>query len=70
LQELLTRGVLAQSFVISAAHTDADLDQTVDAVVGALAVYRQAIDAGAAEGLLYGRPVAPALRERANPRRL
>jgi glutamate-1-semialdehyde 2,1-aminomutase len=70
LQELLTRGVLAQSFVISAAHTDADLDQTVDAVVGALAVYRQAIDAGGAEGLLQGRPVAPALRERANPRRL
>jgi len=70
LQELLRRGVLAQSFVISAAHTDDDLDTTVDAVNGALAVYRQAIDAGTTDGLLQGRPVAPALRERANPRRL
>jgi glutamate-1-semialdehyde 2,1-aminomutase len=70
LQELLSRGVLGQSFVISAAHTDDDLDQTVDAVVGAFAVYRQAIDAGTVTGLLHGRPVAPALRERASPRRL
>ncbi|MGH8823080.1 MAG: glutamate-1-semialdehyde 2,1-aminomutase [Jiangellaceae bacterium] len=70
LQELLKRGVLAQSFVISAAHTDDDLDTTVDAVVGALAVYRQAIDAGTVDGLLQGRPVAPALRELADPRRL
>jgi glutamate-1-semialdehyde 2,1-aminomutase len=70
LQELLKRGILAQSFVISAAHTDDDLDTTVDAVNGALAIYRQAIDAGTTDGLLQGRPVAPALRERANPRRL
>jgi glutamate-1-semialdehyde 2,1-aminomutase len=70
LQELLKRGVLAQSFVISAAHTHDDLDTTVDAVNGALAVYRRAIDAGTTDGLLHGRPVAPALRERANPRRL
>jgi glutamate-1-semialdehyde 2,1-aminomutase len=70
LQELLRRGVLAQSFVISAAHTDHDLDTTVDAMVEALAIYRQAIDAGTTDGLLQGRPVAPALRERANPRRL
>ena len=36
LQELLRRGVLGQSFVISAAHTDADVDHTVDAVAAAL----------------------------------
>jgi glutamate-1-semialdehyde 2,1-aminomutase len=70
LQELLRRGVLAQSFVISAAHTDDDIDLTVDAVVGALEIYRRAIDAGTVDGLLHGRPVAPALRERADPRRL
>ena len=70
LQELLHRGVLAQSFVISAAHTDDDIDITVDAVVGALEIYRRAIDAGTVDGLLQGRPVAPALRERAEPRRL
>ena len=32
LQELLRRGVLGQSFVVSAAHTDDDLQITVDAV--------------------------------------
>lgn len=70
LQELLRHGVLAQSFVISAAHTDADLDLTVDAVRRALPVYAQALEQGGVEGLLEGRPVAPALREHAAPRRV
>lgn len=70
LQELLQRGVLGQSFVISAAHTDEDLDRTVAAVRGALPVYRRAIEQGTTDGLLRGRPVAPALREFAAPRRL
>jgi glutamate-1-semialdehyde 2,1-aminomutase len=70
LQELLRRGVLGQSFVISAAHTDEDLEVTVDAVRGALPVYREAMERGTVAGLLPGRPVAPALRERAAPRRL
>ncbi|WKX00159.1 glutamate-1-semialdehyde 2,1-aminomutase [Rhodococcus aetherivorans] len=70
LQELLNRGVLGQSFVISAAHTDADIEETVEAARGAMAVYRQALDAGGVAGLLRGRPVAPALRARAEPRRL
>ena len=70
LQELLCRGVLGQSFVISAAHTDADLDHTVRAVEGALPVYARALEAGTVDGLLHGRPVAPALRERAEPRRI
>lgn len=70
LQEMLRRGVLGQSFVISAAHTDDDLDLTVAAVRGALEVYRRALEAGTTDGLLHGRPVAPALREYASPRRL
>jgi glutamate-1-semialdehyde 2,1-aminomutase len=70
LQELLKRGVLAESFVFSAAHTDDDLDMTVDAVNGALAVCRHAIDAGSVDHLLQGIPVAPALREQAHPRRV
>jgi glutamate-1-semialdehyde 2,1-aminomutase len=70
LQELLRRGVLAQSFVISAAHTDVDVDRTVEAVAGALPVYAAALDAGTTDGLLAGRPVAPALRATAAPRRL
>jgi glutamate-1-semialdehyde 2,1-aminomutase len=70
IQELLRRGVLGQSLVISAAHTDADIDRTVDAAVGALEVYARAVDAGSTDGLLAGRPVAPAMREFAEPRRL
>ena len=70
LQELLERGVLGQSFVISAAHTDTDVAETVAATAEALEVYARAIAAGTVDGLLHGRPVAPALRRRAEPRRL
>jgi glutamate-1-semialdehyde 2,1-aminomutase len=70
IQELLRRGVLGQSLVISAAHTDTDINQTIDAASGALEVYTRAIEAGSTEGLLVGRPVAPAVREFAEPRRL
>ena len=70
LQELLDRGVLAQSLVITTAHTDDDIALTLDAVGGALEVYARAIEAGTTDGLLRGRPVAPALRERADPRRV
>lgn len=70
LQELLQRGVLGQSFVTSAAHTDRDVDQTIDAVAGALPMYKRAIDQGSVDGLLEGRPVAPAIRGFAEPRRI
>lgn len=70
LQELVRHGVLGQSFVVSAAHTDDDLAVTVEAVRRALPAYRRAVDAGSTDGLLQGRPVAPALREHAAPRAL
>jgi glutamate-1-semialdehyde 2,1-aminomutase len=70
IQELLRRGILGQSLAICAAHTDADINQTIDAVSEALEVYAKAIEAGSTEGLLVGRPVAPAIREFAEPRRL
>jgi glutamate-1-semialdehyde 2,1-aminomutase len=63
LQELIRRGVLAPSFVISAAHGNAEVDRTVEAVAGALAVYRQALDEGV-ERYLVGRPVKPVFRAR------
>jgi glutamate-1-semialdehyde 2,1-aminomutase len=70
LQEMLRVGVLGQSFVTSAAHTAADIDQTVDGVRKALDVYRRAIEAGTVDGLLPGQPVAPAIRRFAQPRRI
>jgi glutamate-1-semialdehyde 2,1-aminomutase len=70
LQEMLRRGVLGQSFVISAAHTDEDIALTLEACDGAMAVYARALAAGTTDGLLEGRPVAPALRRYADPRRI
>ena len=70
LQELLRRGVLGQSFVTSAAHTADDVAHTVSAVAEACRVYRDALDTGSVDGFLVGRPVAPALRRSAAPRRL
>lgn len=65
LQELLRRGILAPSFVVNIAHDDAIIDETVDAVDEALAVYRRALEDGV-ETRLEGRPVRPAMRP-ANP---
>ena len=59
LQELIRRGVLAPSFVISYAHTDEDVDRTVEIVDEALAVYADALEGGI-ERFLEGRPVRPA----------
>lgn len=70
LQEMIQHGVLGQSFVVSAAHTDENIEHTVTAVRDALLVYARALDSGGVEGLLRGRPVAPALRRRADPRRM
>ena len=64
LQEIMRRGVLGQSFVISAAHTDADVEQTVEAAPEATVAYRKALETGRPEDLFEGRPVAPAHRLR------
>ncbi|WP_238008154.1 glutamate-1-semialdehyde 2,1-aminomutase [Dactylosporangium sp. AC04546] len=61
LQELIRRGVIAPSFVMSYSHTDADIDRTIEAVDGALAVYAKALSDGV-EGYLVGRPVKPVFR--------
>ena len=40
LQQLIRRGVIAPSFVVSFSHTDADIDQTAEAVYEAHRIYR------------------------------
>ncbi|BFO16098.1 hypothetical protein SHKM778_24860 [Streptomyces sp. KM77-8] len=57
--------MLAPSFVVSAALDDADIEHTVEAVAGACAVYRKALDAGDPTPWLGGRPVKPVFRRRA-----
>jgi glutamate-1-semialdehyde 2,1-aminomutase len=55
LQETIRRGVLMPSLVVSYAHADDDIDRTIAAMDGALAVYRRALDEGV-ERHLVGRP--------------
>ncbi|WBO61607.1 glutamate-1-semialdehyde 2,1-aminomutase [Streptomyces camelliae] len=62
LRRLLAGGVLAPSFVVSSALTDADIDHTVDVVAQACAVYRKALDAADPTPWLAGRPVKPVFR--------
>jgi glutamate-1-semialdehyde 2,1-aminomutase len=62
MQELIRRGVIAPSLVVSFSHTDADLEQTAEAVYEAHRVYRKALDEGV-EKYLSGCPVKPVNRK-------
>jgi glutamate-1-semialdehyde 2,1-aminomutase len=61
LQETIKRGLLMPSLVVSFSHTDADIDRTIEAIGGALHVYRKALDEGVGKYLL-GRSVKPVFR--------
>lgn len=61
-QEMLRRGVLMPSIVISQAHGDTELAQTLEALDGAMSVYARALDEGT-EKYLEGQPVKPVFRK-------
>ena len=56
MQELIRWGVLAPSFIVSYAHSDADIDHTIETVARAAKVYKKALEAGSTDGLLVGAP--------------
>jgi glutamate-1-semialdehyde 2,1-aminomutase len=62
LQEMIQRGLLAPSLVVSFSHTDADIDRTIEAIGESLQVYRRALEDGV-ETFLIGRPVKPVFRK-------
>ena len=62
LQELIKRGIIAPSFVVSYSHKNEDIDRTIEVVNEALSVYRRALDEGV-EKYLIGRPVKPVFRK-------
>ena len=64
MQELVRNGVLGPSFVVCYSHGDADIDDTIEAVDRAAAVYAKALEHGT-DGLLDGRSVKPAIRRHA-----
>jgi glutamate-1-semialdehyde 2,1-aminomutase len=55
LQEMTRRGVIGPSLVVSYSHSDADVDRTIEAFDGALAVVARALAEGV-DGLLLGSP--------------
>ncbi len=61
LQETVRRGLLAPSFVVSAALTDEDIDRTVSTVGDALDVYLKALESGI-DDFLSGDSVKPVFR--------
>jgi glutamate-1-semialdehyde 2,1-aminomutase len=61
MQELIRRGVIAPSFVVSFSHGDADIERTAEVVHEAHVVYRKALDEGV-EKYLEGRAVKPVNR--------
>jgi glutamate-1-semialdehyde 2,1-aminomutase len=63
MQEMVKRGILGPSFVVSYSHGDEDVDATITAAASALQVYRRALDDGV-EHYLEGRPVQPVFRRR------
>ena len=62
IQEMIARGVLAPSFVVSYSHTDEDIDRTIEAARGALEVYRDALDDGGVGKFLVGPASKPVYR--------
>jgi glutamate-1-semialdehyde 2,1-aminomutase len=61
MQELIRRGIIAPSFVVSFSHSNADIERTGEAVYESLVIYRKALDDGI-DKYLEGRPVKPVNR--------
>ena len=61
IQEVMKRGILAPSLVVSYSHTDEDIDKTIEAFHEAFHIYRKALDEGI-DKYLQGRPVKPVWR--------
>jgi glutamate-1-semialdehyde 2,1-aminomutase len=62
LQETMKRGLLMPSSIVSYAHSDRDIEQTIDRVSEALVIYRKALEEGI-EKYLVGGPVKPVFRK-------
>jgi glutamate-1-semialdehyde 2,1-aminomutase len=61
MEELIARGIIAPSFVVSYSHTDADIEQTAEAVFEAHRIYRRALEEGV-DKYLRGSAVKPVNR--------
>lgn len=62
MQEIIKRGIIAPSLVVSYSHSDEDISKTLEAIHEALIIYRKALDNGV-NSYLIGHPVKPAIRK-------
>jgi glutamate-1-semialdehyde 2,1-aminomutase len=62
LQETIRRGILMPQLIVSYSHSEQDIDRTIEAIHGALGIYRKALDEGIGK-YLEGRPVQPVYRK-------
>ncbi len=62
LQETMKRRLLMSSSIVSYAHSDKDIEQTVERISEALVVYKKALDEGI-EKYLVGDPIKPVFRK-------
>lgn len=62
MQEMVKRGIIAPSLVVSYSHSDRDIDRTVEAVAESLIVYRKALEEGV-DKYLVGASVKPVMRK-------
>jgi len=66
LQEMIRRGVLMATLVVSYTHTNEDIDRTLDAFDASLAIYKRALQDGV-ERYLVGPPSQTVYRKFNNP---
>jgi glutamate-1-semialdehyde 2,1-aminomutase len=66
LQEMIRRGVLMATLVVSYTHSNDDIDRTLEALDGALGVYKRALEDGV-ERYLVGPPSQVVYRRYNNP---
>lgn len=62
LQEIIKRGILAPSFIVSYTHYDDDIDRTIEVIHEGLFVYKKALEEGIGK-YLVGRSVMPVFRK-------
>jgi glutamate-1-semialdehyde 2,1-aminomutase len=62
LQETMKRGLLMPSSIVSYAHSDKDIEQTVERISDALVVYKKALGEGIGK-FLIGDPIKPVYRK-------
>jgi glutamate-1-semialdehyde 2,1-aminomutase len=62
MQEMIRRGVIAPSLVVSYSHSETDIDRTIEAADAAFRVYARALSDGVREHL-NGRSIKPVFRQ-------